>query len=189
MEKSTKKMVIAALMTAFTCIATMILKWPMPTLGYIHIGDGMVLLSGIILGPIMGMFSAGIGSMLADLFSGYISFAPATFMIKAFTAGASGFLFHKMKHHVKSTYVRNLVIIISGIIGESIMVIGYFLYETGIAVFASGGFSAAALAAGVASSVIGIPFNIIQGIVGIFICLFLLPILLKISDIRDWILL
>lgn len=189
MEKSTKKMVITALMTAFTCIATMILKWPMPTLGYIHIGDGMVLLSGIVLGPMMGMFSAGIGSMLADLFSGYISFAPATFIIKALTAGVSGFLFHKLKHYVKSTYVCNIVIVISGVIGESIMVIGYFLYETGMAAFASGGFSTAALAAGAVSSAIGIPFNIIQGVVGIFICLLVLPILLKISDIRDWILL
>ena len=189
MEKSTKKIVIAALMAAFTWIATMILKWPMPTLGYIHIGDGMVLLCGIVLGPVTGMFSAGIGSMFADFFSGYISFAPATFMIKASTAGISGFLFHKLKHHVKATYVRNIVIIVSGIIGESIMVIGYFLYETGIAAFASGGFSPAALAAGAVASVVGIPFNIIQGVVGIFICLLVLPILLKISDIRDWILL
>ena len=49
--KSTKKLVIGALMAALTCIATMIIKIPTPTLGYIHLGDGLVLLCGIVLGP------------------------------------------------------------------------------------------------------------------------------------------
>ena len=48
--KNTKKMVTAALLAAFTCIATMIIKIPTPTFGYIHLGDGLVLLCGIILG-------------------------------------------------------------------------------------------------------------------------------------------
>ena len=68
--KSTKKLVIGALMAALTCIATMIIKIPTPTLGYIHLGDGLVLLCGIVLGPLGGALSAGIGSMFADIFSG-----------------------------------------------------------------------------------------------------------------------
>ncbi len=59
-------------MAALTCIATMIIHIPTPGLGYIHFGDGMVLLSGILLGPLYGSLSAGIGSMLADVFSGYM---------------------------------------------------------------------------------------------------------------------
>lgn len=66
--KSTKKLVIGALMAALTCIATMIIKIPTPTLGYIHLGDGLVLLCGIVLGPLGGALSAGIGSMFADIF-------------------------------------------------------------------------------------------------------------------------
>ena len=69
--KNTKKMVTAALLAAFTCIATMIIKIPTPTFGYIHLGDGLVLLCGIILGPGIGALAAGIGSMFADIFSGY----------------------------------------------------------------------------------------------------------------------
>lgn len=83
--KSTKKLVIGALMAALTCIATMIIKIPTPTLGYIHLGDGLVLLCGIVLGPLGGALSAGIGSMFADIFSGYASWAPATLIIKALT--------------------------------------------------------------------------------------------------------
>lgn len=187
-SKTTKKLIIAALMAAFTCIATMIIKLPTPTFGYIHLGDGLVLLCGIVLGPLTGALSAGIGSMFADIFSGYISWAPATFLIKALTAGIGGLLFRLLKTKIKSTYARSAGIIISGLIGEAIMVVGYFLYEAGLAAFASGGFTKAALLSGAASSAAGIPFNIVQGAVGIVICLALLPVLLNISDIRDWIL-
>ncbi len=200
MEKNTKKMVIAALMSAFTCIATMIIKIPTPTFGYIHLGDALVLLCGMILGPVSGALAAGIGSMFADIFSGYASWALATFIIKALTAGIAGFLFRCIKfrqipasqdaaiktaHPVDSARTRNIRVVLGGSIGELIMVTGYFLYETGLAAFASGGFTTAALAAGATASAAGIPFNVAQGVVGIIICLVLLPVLLKIEDIRN----
>ena len=149
-NKSLKKIVTAALLAAMTCIATMIIKVPTPTMGYIHLGDGFVLLCGVILGPV------------------------------------TGFLFHRLQHAIKSDKSRYAAIVIGGIIGEAIMVIGYFLYEAGIAAFGSGGFTSAALAAGIVSSATGIPFNIVQGIAGIIISVLLLPILMKISDIREW---
>lgn len=188
MVKSTKKLVLAALMAAFTYIATTIIKIQTPTFGYIHIGDSFVLLSGIVLGPITGGLAAGIGSMFSDIFSGYASWAPATFIIKTFTAAVAGLLFHKWKPAHSSPIARNICVLISGCIGEFLMVIGYFLYEIAITAFASGGFTTVAIASGITVSAAGIPFNIVQGIVGIFICLLLLPVLLKIEDIRDWIL-
>ena len=92
---STKKWVVAALFAALTCICTMIIKIPTPTGGYIHPGDGMVLLCGIILGPGMGALAAGIGSMLSDLFGGYMAWVPATLIIKALSAATAGVLFRK----------------------------------------------------------------------------------------------
>lgn len=186
MEKNVKRLVIAALMTAFTCIATMVIKISTPTFGYIHLGDGLVLLSGITLGPVTGALAAGIGSMFADIFSGYLSWAPATFLIKALTAGIAGLLFRCLKERMTTVLIRNAAVILSGLIGETIMVIGYFLYETGLAAASSGGFTKAAIAAGAASSATGIPFNIVQGITGIIVCLLLLPVLLKVPDIQEW---
>ncbi len=187
MKKSTKKMVMAALMTAFTCIATMILKCPTPMSGYVHHGDGMVLLCGIVLGPVTGMIAAGTGSMLADVFSGYFAWAPATFVIKALTAGIGGALFYSLKYRSGSVRARNVVLVISGIAAEAVMVAGYFLYEALLAAFAAGGFSADSLVIGAAAAAAGVPFNIVQGIMGIMICILLLPVLLKITDIREWI--
>ena len=84
---------MAALLAALTTAATMVIRIPTPTLGYIHLGDSMVLICGILLGPGLGAAAAGIGSMLADLFSGFTAWAPGTFAIKALTALVGGSLY------------------------------------------------------------------------------------------------
>lgn len=181
MNTKTKKLVIGALLAAFTTIATMIIKFPTPTFGYIHLGDSLVLLCGIILGPIGGALSAGIGSMFADIFSGYMSYAPATLIIKALTAMIAGFIFHK------SHLTHTKKVILASIPSELFMVLGYFTYEVFLAIAASQSATLSSLTSAMAASIIGIPFNIVQGVVGTIIALALLPILLKINDIRDWI--
>lgn len=186
-NENLKKWVIAALMAALTCVATMVIKCPTPTFGYIHLGDAFVLLSGIILGPLYGAAAAGIGSMFSDIFSGYVSWAPATLIIKALTAWLAGLLFHRLQHVFKSKGARCFAVISGGILGEALMVLGYFLYEAVLAALASGSFNHASLAAGIASSATGIPFNIVQGITGIVICCLLLPVFSKIPDIKEWV--
>lgn len=182
-----KKNVTAALLAAMTCIATMIIKIPTPTMGYIHPGDCFVLLSGVILGPSAGALAAGVGSMFSDIFSGYLSWAPATFLIKALTAGTAGMLFHRHKKHGASMRTRCAALVCGGVLGETIMVAGYFIYEAGLASFGNGALSAAALAAGAMSAAAGIPFNIVQGITGILLAVLLLPVLVHVPDIREWI--
>lgn len=186
-KQSTKFIVTAALLAAFACVATMIIKIPTLTFGYIHLGDALVLLCGVILGPVYGGLAAGIGSMLADLFSGYVSFAPATLIIKAVTAVIAALLFRGLKklfHTAKGT--QYLCLIISGTAAEAFMVIGYFVFEIFLAMLASGSFTGTTFAAGVSSSATGIPFNIVQGFVGVIITLILLPILEKIPDVKEW---
>ena len=82
MRNTTKKIVTAALFASLVCVATMIVKIPSPMKGYLNLGDCVVLLCGWLLSPLYGFLAAGLGSALADLFSGYIIYAPATFIIK-----------------------------------------------------------------------------------------------------------
>ncbi len=185
LNTSTKKWVTAALFAALTCVCTMIIKIPTPTGGYIHPGDGMVLLCGLILGPSMGALAAGIGSMLSDLFSGYLTWVPATFVIKALTAMVAGFLFRKTKNAL-SGKTNTLRVILGGLVGEALMVFGYFLFEVGLNAAANGGLTKAALAGGIAYSAAGVPANMLQGITGIVIACLLLPLLCKIPDVRVW---
>lgn len=68
MNTNPKKLVMTALFAALACAATMSIRIPTPgTGGYIHPGDAIVILSGVILGPAYGLLAAGIGSAMADL--------------------------------------------------------------------------------------------------------------------------
>ena len=59
MKNQTKKIILAALFAALTCAATMSIQIPTPgTGGYIHPGDAIVILSGVILGPAYGFLAA-----------------------------------------------------------------------------------------------------------------------------------
>ena len=91
MKTKTQKIVIAAMLAALTCIATMIIKIPSPLKGYLNLGDCVVLLSGWLLSPLYGFLAAGLGSGLADLISGYGVYVPATFIIKGVMAIAAYF--------------------------------------------------------------------------------------------------
>lgn len=163
MKNKTKKLVTSALMAAITCIATMIIKIPVPaTGGYINPGDAAVILSGFILGPVYGGAAAGIGSALADIFSGYSIYAPATFIIKALMAITSGLI---LKNTSKTPMHR---IIGTGVICEIIMTAGYLTYEALILGYG----------AGAAAAIIG---NIIQGSCGIVISAAAIPAIRKIK--------
>lgn len=99
---------------------------PVPaTGGYIHMGDTMILVAAWLLGPIYGSLAAAIGSMLADVFSGYIIYAPATFLVKGLVA-LTAVLLLKLTKAIK---VKPLRYILSGLSAEIVMVLGYFLYE------------------------------------------------------------
>ena len=70
MNSNLKKIVMTALFAALACVATMSIKIPTPgTGGYIHPGDAIVILSGVILGPVWGLLAAGTGSAMAGILS------------------------------------------------------------------------------------------------------------------------
>lgn len=123
-HKAIQKMTVSALLAALACIMTMFVKIPLPLGGYVHLGDAVVLLCGWMLGPFYGAASAGIGSMLADLFSGYPQYAVFTLVIKALmamTVYASG-------HVISGKGVKSPLVgrIAGGILAELIMALGYF---------------------------------------------------------------
>ena len=88
-----KRLVLAALFAALACVATMSIRIPTPgTNGYIHPGDAIVILSGVILGPVWGFLAGGIGSALSDLIGGYFMYVPVTFVIKGLIALIAGLI-------------------------------------------------------------------------------------------------
>lgn len=180
--KDTKTMIIAALLTAFTCIATMVIQIPTPTLGYIHPGDSLVLLSGVILGPVVGGLTAGLGSMLADLLSGYVIYALPTFLIKAVSAMIAGLVFQKLKQ--KGMRSGFTAVLLAGILAEINVVGGYFINSLVQTMFLAGSVQAETFSAGLANALTTLIPNSVQGCTGILIGLGLFPILSQVPDIR-----
>ena len=161
MKTKTQKIALAAMLAALVCVATMIVKIPSPLKGYLNLGDCVVLLSGWMLSPLYGFLAAGIGSALADVFSGYVIYAPATFIIKGMMALLAYFLFFTSQKKCSMVLSR----ICSGLVAEIWMIAGYYLFE-GILY----GFGPAA---------VNIAANGVQGLAGLCIGVLLIKILEK----------
>ncbi len=145
----TQRIVLTALLAALTCVATIVIKIPSPMKGYLNLGDCIVLLAAGVLPPIHAFLAAGLGSALADVFSGYAVYAPATFAIKGIMTVFMYLLYKatsKKMHCIPSR-------ILSGAVAEVWMVVGYYLFEGCLY--------------GFAPSAVNIPANAVQGAVGL----------------------
>ncbi len=79
----------AAVFAAFVATATMVLSvFVAATGGFFNVGEIMVYTAALLMGPYVGAFAGGVGSMLADVALGYTQFAPGTLVIK----GVEGFI-------------------------------------------------------------------------------------------------
>ncbi len=157
----TKKIVMASLLAALACVATMVIKIPSPLQGYINLGDCVVLVAGWMLSPVYGFLAAGIGSALADLLSGYLIYAPATFLIKGCMALIAFYGVKLLQKPMGNLFSK----ITSGIAAETVMIIGYFVFE---------GFLY-----GFTPSLVNIPANGVQGVAGIIIGVLLIKVFEK----------
>ena len=119
-----KILVVSALLSSFACVATMVIQIPNGIGGYFNLGDCIVLLAGWMLSPGYGFLAAGLGSALADLFSGYVTYAPATFIIKGTMALIAFFVFKLMNK--KAGKLPSYII--SGILAEIVMVLGWLCW-------------------------------------------------------------
>ena len=162
-KSTTKKLVVTALFAAFTMLSTLLFQFPIAH-GYVHLGDAFVLLSAFILGPVWGVAAAGIGSALADVCSGYIIYAPATFVIKAAMAMVSWAVGKTLTKLLKKQLVAE---VIAGIIATCVMAAGYFLYET--------------LLYSMAGAIVNVPWSCLQGGVGMVVSVLImqLPVVRK----------
>ena len=143
------KIVICAMFAALACVATMVIQFPSPMNGYVNLGDCVVLLGAFILGPVYGAAAGGIGSMLADIFSGYAHYAPGTLIIKAVMAFVAAIIFKQLKNKTLSS-------VLGAVAAEVIMVLGYFAYAGML------------LGKGIAAAA-SIPGNLVQAAVGIVV--------------------
>ena len=142
-----RKIAICGVFAAFVFIGTQL---RIPTaIGYINLGDAVILIGSFVLGPV-AFFPSAIGSALADLIAGYPQYIAPTFIIKGLMGLISGILFIKGDVSVPRK-------IITGLIAELIMAGGYFVFESLPFMY------------GVEAALGSVLFNAIQGVAAIII--------------------
>lgn len=160
MKGKTSKIALSSLLAALIFIATRFISIPLPAVGYVNMGDGLVILAGWMLSPGYGFLAAGIGSAFSDVLSSFVIYAPVTFVIKGLMAVIVHFVFKVLKQ-------KNKIItgISGGLIAELIMIGGYLLFE--------------GLLYGFKTALVSVPFNSAQGVVGIIVGVILIYIFSK----------
>ena len=168
MNSKTKRITTCAIFSAIICVVTTFVAVPAPAIGNINLGDLFILCSAWLLGP-YGAIASGVGACLADLLSGYAIYAPATFFIKLLMALCCHYIFTLLSKIVKHRFVPHLV---SALLAECVMVVGYFLYEC--------------IIYGFLPAVASVPFNLIQGSICMVTGTFVISLLCKSSAIEGF---
>lgn len=161
----TLQMVYVALMVAATCAATMSIRIPTITGGYVHPGDSMVFLAAVILGKRYGVVAAAFGMALADVFSGYMIWAPFTLVIKGIMAYITARIAYRSNYDGNNIKNNVFAFLVAGIW----MVIAYYFTSVVITRFIY--VETATLTESLLIALKGVPGNIAQFIVGIVIAL------------------
>lgn len=149
---------MGGMMAALVFVATYFFKLPLSAQGYIHLGDGFILLGAALLGW-TAVPAAALGSMLADLLAGYSLYCLPTFLIKAAVAALAVWATAKGR-----PYWLSLLLLAAA---EIVMVAGYFITE-----WLFLGFGLAAAASAIAP-------NLVQGLSGVVIAGVLIPLMRK----------
>lgn len=114
-------MAMGGMLAALVLVATSFFHIPVSvTQGYIHLGDGFILLGAALLGWV-AVPAAAIGSMLADLLAGYTLYCLPTFLIKGAVAAIAVLGLRDGKPYWVSVLMMALA--------ELAMVAGYFVTE------------------------------------------------------------
>lgn len=141
-DLSVRKLTITGVMAALIAALTIFPHIPNMAGGYVHLGDGLIMLAVMLLGP-LSIPAAAIGSMLADVLT-YPPYAVATLIVKGLMAAVALLIYRRNSR--KS-------MLPAFILSEITMVVGYFVYEIFLL--------------GIGGALADIPGNLIQGAAGV----------------------
>lgn len=119
MRNKIKLICITGIFTAIVYIFTAYLHIPSHT-GYTHVGDGFIYLTASLLPLPYAVFTGAVGALLADCFTGFAIWAPASIIIKTLTV-----LFFTSKSK-KIISVRNIIALLPSAL---LCIGGYYIYE------------------------------------------------------------
>lgn len=140
------RIALLAIMIAVTTVFTVIPKIPIPgTEGYVNLSDVAITFAGVAFGPVVGLAAGGIGTALADFMGGYGQWAGISLLAHGF----EGFLIGIIARQGRKRWGA----LAGWAVGALFMVVVYYVGE-------------ALVFTGWKPALIGVPFNLLQGLVG-----------------------
>lgn len=134
-----KDMVITALFIALVFVLTRFVNVQLPfggKGGLIHLGNIPMFIAAIVFGKRTGCIAGAVGMSLFDVLSGWLTWAPFTFVIVGLMGFMTGLITEKKKSHKFAWYTLAIVVALA------IKIVGYYfteviLYQNFIVPFAS----------------------------------------------------
>lgn len=163
----TKDLTISSLLIALVFIATKFINFRLPISvngGLVHLGNTMLFTIAIVFGKKKGAIAGAFGMGIFDLVSGWLIWAPFTFIIRGVMGYIIGSIAYSNYNKGEKLLWNIFAIIVSGIW----MILGYYLAE----VLIYGNYF---------SPLTSIPGNIIQIVLGIIIGIPLSEALIKLK--------
>ena len=133
---NTFRIAITAIMTALVMVSTIVITLSVPaTNGYFNVGEGIIYISAILFGPIVGGVAGGVGAAIADLVVAPI-YAPGTLIIKLIEGFIVGLLAYNINPIKNKKSWRILGVNLGAIFGLLTSFTGIFylsdIWEIGI---------------------------------------------------------
>lgn len=124
LQFSTKQICVAAVMTTFVFIMTIVPRIPIP-LGYAHLGDAAIFLCVYFIGRREGVIAGCVGSAMADFFGGFPIWILPTILIKFLMAESFWLI---VKNRVKENKMFSFAVTIGLVFACIVMTAGYTLF-------------------------------------------------------------
>lgn len=116
-DRAIRRLAAAGVLCAVTFVLTAFMRIPLPA-GYLNLGDFGVFFAALTLPTGYAVCVAGLGSMLADLYS-FPVYAPATLLIKGLAALLCSLLWRRLPQKLRFLALLSALLI----------PVGYFIFE------------------------------------------------------------
>ncbi len=120
---NTREVAGATIFTAFVFAATFSFSATTATGGYFDIGEVMVYITALVMGPYVGAFAGGVGSMLSDALLAP-QFAPGTLVIKAGEGFIVGYLGQRGFRGLPDAFQKRMGVILGLMVAVIVLVVG-----------------------------------------------------------------